>query len=222
MQFYYSLSPFANFPAIDFPEIPAQCQEYSVQVICQKLFTAGFTVLEKAIRNAFRELIDTYPFEKITVKMIFEKAEIAKPAFYLHYPDKYSPVDTLMNEFSDQLEHTFRNTLDLYLDSPDKSFLGIEKEGLEMILENMPVFMKLTVDGVPFIRKIKKAMISSCYSKYISIGYPDSETQIMAWQAASLTLDYCEFITENPLITMQDYWKSMNNIIATTRNIYEQ
>ncbi len=89
-----------------------------------------------------------------------------------------------------------------------------------MILENMPVFVKLTVDGIPFIRKIKKAMISSCYRKYISIGYTDTESHIMAWQAASLTLDYCEYITENAPITMQEYWKSMNHIMKTTRNIY--
>ncbi len=77
---------------------------------------------ETAIRNAFRELIEAYPFEKITVKIISEKAEIAKPTFYLHYPDKYSLVDTLMNEFADQLEQTFSDTLDQYLNSPGSSF----------------------------------------------------------------------------------------------------
>ena len=176
---------------------------------------------EKAIRNAFRKLINQYPFEKITVKMIVEKADIAKPTFYLHYPDKYALVDTLMNEFSSRLEQTFQQTLDQYLDSPNKSLLGIERKGLDMILENMPIFMKLTVDGMPFLRKIKKAMISSCYKKYLSIGYTDEEARIMAWQAATLTLDYCEYISENPPITMQNYWKSMKAIIETTKNIYE-
>ncbi|MFR7520269.1 MAG: TetR family transcriptional regulator [Mediterraneibacter faecis] len=38
---------------------------------------------------SFKELIMKMPFEKITVKMITDGADVIRPTFYKHFQDKY-------------------------------------------------------------------------------------------------------------------------------------
>ena len=42
---------------------------------------------KKAFENALTELSKEYPFNKITVKLLCEKAELSRNAFYFHYKD---------------------------------------------------------------------------------------------------------------------------------------
>ena len=41
------------------------------------------------IFNAFIELREKFPLERITVKELCERAQISKQTFYLHYHDMY-------------------------------------------------------------------------------------------------------------------------------------
>ena len=57
------------------------------------------TKTKRSIRQAFLQLIDRKPIEKITVTELAELAEISKSTFYLHYKDIYDLLDALQNEF---------------------------------------------------------------------------------------------------------------------------
>ena len=41
---------------------------------------------------SFKELIMKMPFEKITVKMITDGADVIRPTFYKHFQDKYEII----------------------------------------------------------------------------------------------------------------------------------
>ena len=56
---------------------------------------------ERAIRNAFYELICEKPVQKITVKELAERAEINKTTFYAHYETIYDLLGTLEQEAID-------------------------------------------------------------------------------------------------------------------------
>ena len=43
---------------------------------------------------SFKELIMKMPFEKITVKMITEGADVIRPTFYKHFQDKFSNISS--------------------------------------------------------------------------------------------------------------------------------
>ena len=58
---------------------------------------------ERAIRNAFFQLIQEKPLEKITVKEISELAEINKTTFYAHYDTLYDLAETLERETIDSV-----------------------------------------------------------------------------------------------------------------------
>lgn len=54
---------------------------------------------KRAFENALVELSKEYPFNKITVKMLCEKAELSRNAFYFHYAD----INDLIHSMEDSL-----------------------------------------------------------------------------------------------------------------------
>ena len=44
--------------------------------------------VKKLVENSLRELLQTYPYEQITVSMICEHANIARKTFYAHFENK--------------------------------------------------------------------------------------------------------------------------------------
>ena len=47
---------------------------------------------------SFKELIMKMPFEKITVKMITEGADVIRPTFYKHFQDKYEILEYILRK----------------------------------------------------------------------------------------------------------------------------
>lgn len=50
------------------------------------------------ISNCFKELMLEYPFEKITIHMITDRAGIIRPTFYYHFKDKYELMEWILEE----------------------------------------------------------------------------------------------------------------------------
>lgn len=50
------------------------------------------------IKQSFLELLQKYPFPKVTVTAICKKAEITRATFYLHYMDIYALLDAILEE----------------------------------------------------------------------------------------------------------------------------
>jgi len=59
------------------------------------------------IVNAFIQLLEEKPFNKITVAEIAEVADINRRTFYLHYEDIFALLDELENELIDEFEEVF-------------------------------------------------------------------------------------------------------------------
>lgn len=51
---------------------------------------------KRKIGNALKELMETIPFEKITVSDITDKCEIHRQTFYYHFQDRYELLDWLL------------------------------------------------------------------------------------------------------------------------------
>lgn len=59
---------------------------------------------EKAIRDAFLELIKEKGYANITITDISNRAMINRKTFYMHYDSKEVLYDTLVNEFMKTLD----------------------------------------------------------------------------------------------------------------------
>jgi probable dihydroxyacetone kinase regulator len=52
--------------------------------------------LEDKLIKSFKELLNDYSFDKITVTMIAERADILRPTFYKYFKDKYELMDYML------------------------------------------------------------------------------------------------------------------------------
>lgn len=71
----------------------------------------------KSIIDAFIQLRQTKPLEKITVKELASKAMINKATFYLHYQDIYDLEDSLESELISSVLSSITNK-NLYFEDP--------------------------------------------------------------------------------------------------------
>ena len=69
---------------------------------------------KKYLKDTLIELLDEMPFEKITVTMLCQKADISRITFYSHYDDKYDLVEDIFQDmiatgtgYYDELENRF-------------------------------------------------------------------------------------------------------------------
>lgn len=53
---------------------------------------------KELLANCFKELLDIMPFEKITIKMITDRAGLIRPTFYKHFQDKYAIIEWIFEE----------------------------------------------------------------------------------------------------------------------------
>lgn len=57
----------------------------------------------KHISDVFSQLLNEYPFEKITVQMIVKKSDISKATFYRYFLDKYDVMNFKFQEFINEV-----------------------------------------------------------------------------------------------------------------------
>lgn len=62
-----------------------------------------FSKSDQAIRQSFIDLLKVKKFDRISVKMIIDKAAINRSTFYAHFLDKYDLMDQLQEELLDNL-----------------------------------------------------------------------------------------------------------------------
>ncbi len=53
---------------------------------------------KKLIAESFLRLMESHPFEKITIRMITDQAGLIRPTFYNHFQDKYDLVEWIFCE----------------------------------------------------------------------------------------------------------------------------
>ena len=62
---------------------------------------------------SFKELIMKMPFEKITVKMITDGADVIRPTFYKHFQDKYEIIEYILKkEIKDKIQVLIENDME--------------------------------------------------------------------------------------------------------------
>src|SRR5690625_1125436 len=65
---------------------------------------------QQRLIDSFKELMVQYPFNKITIKMITDKADVIRPTFYNYFRDKYEIFEVILDE---ELFVSIKNLLDI-------------------------------------------------------------------------------------------------------------
>ncbi|MDY5060416.1 TetR/AcrR family transcriptional regulator [Staphylococcus simulans] len=88
------------------------------------------------IKSTLLDLLDTHPFETITVTMICERTSIGRRTFYNHFSDKFEVIDEIMNDYTQAMRQAASES------TPENFKQGI-LNGFNFIHENKVVFIKL-------------------------------------------------------------------------------
>lgn len=178
---------------------------------------------EEAIRQALTELLGTTPFEKISVRMISEKARIAKGTFYLHYEDKYKLARTLYQELEQNLEKLVEPVLNKTIEGKEKFNIETDSDLLKLVMEKASFYYKLETEGLSFDDTVRDVIVKVNYRKYILLGYEEETARLMAWQGANTVLDYCAYVNQTGKeVSLQDYWRGLNEIVRLTETAYSE
>ena len=73
--------------------------------------SSSFVRTDKAIMQAFIDLLKEKSFEKITVQDILDKTPVTRATFYAHYHDKYEIAERMLEQFF-QLRNATRAKLE--------------------------------------------------------------------------------------------------------------
>ena len=57
----------------------------------------GKNAIDIVLSESLKELAQTRPIEKITIKEITDKAGVIRPTFYNHFQDKYELIEWIIN-----------------------------------------------------------------------------------------------------------------------------
>ena len=66
-----------------------------------------FRDMDKKLKTTFLDLLNTMEFEKITVKMICEKAQVNRSTFYAHYSDIYEIMEQMEEHLNQELLESY-------------------------------------------------------------------------------------------------------------------
>lgn len=75
---------------------------------------------KELLADSFRELVLTMPFQKISIKMITDKAGVIRPTFYNYFQDKYEVIEYLFDK-------DIRSNVQVMLDN------GMEQEAVKLM-----------------------------------------------------------------------------------------
>ena len=91
-----------------------------------KIFLQDSRIIQtkRAIKAEIINLLRQYPLNKITVKMLCDKAEINRATFYRYYEDVYDLYDKIKAQFIDEIFAVFQDANLLQTQDNIKTFLA--------------------------------------------------------------------------------------------------
>ena len=152
------------------------------------------------IESHFIELLNRYPFQEITVKMLITECKINRSTFYRNYEDKYQ----LLEEITEKLLRKYKKTIypDIMKIKSDK-VEDFEKFLLPMVnyfYENESVLLALNKDDIPagiFNRMYR--IMSQMFLEEITLSYN------IRGEKATVASYFSNVIASNLLTTMR-WW----------------
>lgn len=110
------------------------------------------------IRQAYMELLQEKPYEKITATDIIQRANINRSTFYAHYPDARGIMDEIINEVSLMFQNMLTNIdFSIFIEDP----MPILNEVIDFLQRNQSLYRMLARSSMVLeqLEKLKKVLI---------------------------------------------------------------
>lgn len=169
---------------------------------------------KKNIEYTFFELLKTMPFEKVTVRLILEKALISKGTFYSHYLDKYDLAEKVVHQHLSKFQAGVAERLEGIQNNEDYDVLWSSlRESISTIIVDIKTLKKLHIGGMDIETSIKN-ILQEEYVRYAEVqNIQIKNIHLQSAIIASLAIEYITYIQEyDELIEMPDYIQSIHEI----------
>ena len=159
---------------------------------------------KKAIIDSLIELILQYDFNKITVKMITDKANIGRKTFYLHY----GCIDDVISDFKESLTQELEKSMDINFRNTKDDIHNIFNDLTELIEKNINFYRRIAKnDTYLFIRNIFEQMLEDTIYKIYNRLYNTSSTNVRyysSFYAAGITRLYFDYLKDAINISLDE------------------
>lgn len=177
-----------------------------------------FQKTEISIRNTFFELLKTKSVPEITVAEISRNAMLGRGTFYLHYKDIYDLLNTLENEYIEEIG----DIIDAYYPIPPKVNISELTEKIFTYINRNQDHLRLLFDHVSprhFVDRLiirQRAVYNSLPKDKTNPGYAayDSvESSFMISGFAGVILDY--WFLDSLHLSEKEIIENLNRILMT-------
>ena len=159
---------------------------------------------KKAIKESLMELILLYDYNKITVKMITDKANIGIKTFYLHYGCINDVLTDYKNELSEQLgksiSKNFRNS--------EKDIHNIFIDLTNLIKSDLTFYKRIAKnDTYSFMRSLFEQMLEDTINNIYHKLYHTGSTNVSyysSFYSAGIMRLYFDYLKENIKISLDE------------------
>ena len=139
--------------------------------------------MKRLISDSFKQLLQEYPFEKITVKMLTDRTGIIRSTFYHHFQDKLDVLDWIVQQEliepmreriqQDQIKESLQWTLSRIIEDSDFYHRAIRisgKNGFEDVVNQqvsalfLEEIQRRGMDGIPGYPLLDANMLARYYA----------------------------------------------------------
>lgn len=159
---------------------------------------------KKAIKDALLSLILEYDFNKITVKMITEKANIGRKTFYLHY----GCIEDVITDYRDSLSIELEKSMNRNFRNSEKDIHNIFIDLTDVIKRNLSLYTRIAKnDTYFFMRNVFEQMLESAINKIYHKLYNTGSTNVSyysSFYAAGIIRLYFDYLKGNINISLDE------------------
>lgn len=159
--------------------------------------SSSFIRTDKAIMQAFIELLKEKSFEKITVQDILERTPVTRATFYAHYHDKYEIAERMLEQFF-QIRDTTRKQLS---DVPSSKMSSIVKKSNTSNHDLIEALLKIRTERVD----LRQALVNEYEAFYMEhFSHKGTFTEARIYAQARTELDLCVIQDDSSVYTFEE------------------
>lgn len=158
----------------------------------------------KAIMDSLMELILLYDYNKITVKMITERANIGRKTFYLHY----NSIEDVINDYKVSTSIALEKSMSKNFMNSEKDIHNIFIDLTELIKKNLGFYKRIAKnDTYYFMRNVFEEMLETTINKIYHKQYHTGSLNVSyysSFYAAGIIRLYFDYLKGNINISLDE------------------
>lgn len=175
----------------------------------------SFIRTDKAITQAFIDLLNEKPFEKITVQDILDRTPVTRATFYAHFHDKYEIAERMFSEFLD-ICYGVRSELTKYPGTEPTELVIKKMRGNERFIRAL---LNIHTENINL-----RNVISEVFKKEYLLNKPSDKTTLFeanVYAQARTELELMIIKDSSSVISFEEYNKIFINVALKLLRIDE-